>query len=236
MITVLLMNYQRRANLDLILESIRAQDIEIEVFLWNNADKPFQDDRVDWVINSNRNTRCWSRWFIAQYATNDFVMTMDDDLLFEGKDSFSKLYHEAKGNYIDGRIMGLFGVQYNGAEDYWPNPNQRKLNKYGLTTINKHIESPTQNISVDIVKGRCMVFNKKDLIQLPLAPKYIDFGDDIMASYYFSAGKKRHHLITDVLNGNFVNLPDEKGEMALSSKGGWNKTRSEIMNHYFKAN
>jgi hypothetical protein len=234
MITVLLMNYKRRANLDLILQSIRAQDIEIEVFLWNNADEPFQDDRVDWVINSNRNTRCWSRWFIAQYASNDFVMTLDDDLLFDGRDSFSKLYQEAKKNYIDGRIMGLFGVQYNGAEDYWPNPRLRKLNKFGLIKINKHIDSPIQNIPVDIVKGRCMVFNKKDLIQLPMAPKHIDYGDDIMASYYFSAGKKRHHIITNVLNDKIVNLHDEKGAMALSSKDGWNKTRSEIMNDYFK--
>ncbi|MFY0689760.1 MAG: hypothetical protein JXQ90_21495 [Cyclobacteriaceae bacterium] len=236
MVTILLMNYQRRKNIDLILDFLRSQNISLEIFLWNNADESFSDDRVDWVINSSNNTRCWSRWFIAQYATNDFIMTLDDDLMFEGNDSIDLLLHSAKVNYEKGRITGLFGVQYNGAKNYWAGPKERKSAAKNNQLLNVHVDLPDTTMNVDMVKGRCMVFNKADLNLLPMAPKFIDFGDDLIASYYMGAGHIRHHRITNVLSNRIVNLKEEKGEMALSSTGNWNDIRSEIMNHYWKSN
>ena len=68
MVTVLLLNYQREVNLPKIIESLRAQTVACEIFLWNNAATPYENSQVDWIVNSGKNVRCWSRWCMAPFA------------------------------------------------------------------------------------------------------------------------------------------------------------------------
>ena len=56
MITILLMNYKRRENLNEIILALKSQTIPCEIFVWNNAPKPFIHDDVDWIVNSSNNS------------------------------------------------------------------------------------------------------------------------------------------------------------------------------------
>lgn len=233
MITVLLLNYKRTSNVLQILDRLRAQTIPCEIFLWNNSDEPFEDDRVDWVINSGRNAVCWPRWFMAPYASNELVMTWDDDLNFEDNDVLEILHREANAHYQPGRIFGLYGVQVNNPEVYFPSQNDKRLASIGLKKVNKSIGLPKDHTPVDLVKGRCMVLHKQDLKAVPITT---DFGlayDDIAVSRFVAGEKKLHHLIVGGLKGKISNFDDKDGEMALSSKENWAESRSKALNYFF---
>ena len=87
MVTVLLMNYKRRENLNKIILALKSQTIPCEIFVWNNAPEPFVHADVDWVLNSSDNVRCWPRWLMGTFAKNDYIMSHDDDLLITKEDA-----------------------------------------------------------------------------------------------------------------------------------------------------
>ena len=231
MITILLMNYKREENLPRIISDLRNQSIRCEIFLWNNAPTPFHHEEVDWVVNSSKNVRCWARWSMAQFATNDWIMTLDDDLTLGDSESLAYLLEQANRYYKAGRAFGLFGVQYNGDKKY-----QRPKEKQGVRKdANIHHDLPERNTPVDIIKGRCFLFRKEDLKALPHTPDHaIESGDDLVASYYLAKRRPRHHLLIGNMSDRIVELPGGQDEMALSATGDWNEIRSEITTHYFQ--
>ena len=234
MVTVLLLNYQRKDNILKILQTLKSQTVPCEIFLWNNAPEPFEDERVDWVINSGKNAVCWPRWFMGQYATNDFVMTLDDDLNFTTNDALETLINGAKKHYEKGRIVGLYGIQVNDPENYFPSKNEKRLGGIGLKKVNKSVGLPSKDTPVDVVKGRCMVVHKNDLAALPMVTDFCYNCDDIVASHFVAQGQKRHHLIIKGMEGKLENYEEMDGEMALSSLEGWKDRRSNALSRYFK--
>lgn len=236
MVTILLLNYKREANLPKIIESLRSQNVGCEIFLWNNSEKPYDNPQVDWIVNSSKNVRCWSRWSMAPFASNEYVMTMDDDLCFTSNDCLELLISEMDQHYTEGRALGTHGVIIDSDSNYYPRGMSQRLRKVGVKLAPRHFKYPDENMAVDILKGRLIFMKKHDLVRIPVYPVDTDkfmYCDDIVVSSYLAGKKRKHHLLTNKLNGKIEELWGGKEEMALSASQDWENLRNRMSKIYF---
>lgn len=233
MITVLLLNYKRKKNIESIIETLKNQTLDCEIFLWNNSNEVFIDNRVDWIVNSNDNKFYWPRWFMGVYASNEFIMSMDDDLTFTHSNALKDLHNEALKYKEDGRAIGIEGVKVKNFEKYFPHKKENLLNSVFLPNSNFRVKNPKKPELVDIIKGRLLLCLKKDLEKIPLKTKFLDYADDIAVSSFLASGKRRHHLVTNVLNNKITNLSGMDGPMAQSSRSNWDELRSKALKEYY---
>ncbi len=227
------MNYKREQNIPRIIESLKEQTVPCKIFLWNNSEKPFQDHRVDLVINSSKNLRCWPRWSMVAYTNTPYIMTHDDDFLLESSQSLEILIDELSKNYEKGRAIGFAGVRLGSDLSYYPSDFQKSLRKLRVYKGAKHITLPSKTKTVDVLKGRLIMCMKKDLENFPVFTKEIEYSDDIFVSSFLSDKKLGHHLVTGALNGMVTELEGGKGEMALSQINNWEELRNSYAKMYF---
>lgn len=174
--TALLLSFERQDNLKKIIKSLREQTVPIDIFLWNNCHDDQTDYEVDLQINSSKNLMCWPRWFMANYATTDYVFSLDDDLLFADNKIIEDAIHYLDNNDFD--AIGYSGVRIiDDLKDYLDQ---------------QHILSPRQDQSVDILKGGFLLA-KRQSIRIPqnLLDSVVDsprIEDDIIISSFL--GKK----------------------------------------------
>lgn len=236
MVTILLLNYKRETNLPGIIDSLRSQTVPCEIFLWNNAEKPYENPHVDWIVNSSRNVRCWSRWSMAPFAAHEYAMTMDDDMCFSASDCLEALVHEMETNYVPGRAIGTHGVVLDNDANYYPRGMSQSLRKVGVKIAPRHFKFVKENMHVDILKGRMIFFKKKDLLTVPTYPADTDkfmYCDDIVVSSYLAQRRRKHHLLTNKLNGKIEELWGGKEQMALSADEEWEELRNKMAKVYF---
>jgi hypothetical protein len=111
MVTVLLLNFRRESNIHLIIKSLKNQTVPCKIFLWNNSESYFKHPDVDLVINSSKNLKCWPRWSMASYAETEYIMSHDDDLVFNSPDTLGTLVNALESDYAPGRAVGFNGVK-----------------------------------------------------------------------------------------------------------------------------
>lgn len=232
-VTVLLMNYKREMNLPKIISSLKSQTVNCKIFLWNNADQPFEDDSLDLIINSNQNLKCWPRWGMSAYTDTPYIMTHDDDFMLDSPDCLELLIKELEDNYAPGRAIGFSGVKLGSDLSFYPTDLQKKLRKIKIYKGAKHVSNPGQNKSVDVIKGRLIFCKRSDLRNLPTHADEAGDSDDIFVSSYLSKGELGHHIVTNALNGKIKELPGGDGEMALSQKENWEDLRSKVAQRCF---
>ena len=232
MVTVLLMNYKREENLPKIIDALKSQTIDCKIFLWNNAEKPYQDDRLDLIINSSQNLKCWARWSMVAYTDSPYIMTHDDDLRLTSSNALQTLIEQFERNYIPGRAIGFNGVVLGSQQRYYPSETERMINKVKIKVGPQHIKFPAKDKLVDTLKGRMMFCKKDDLKPIPLFVDCEDC-DDIVVSSILSQKKRKHHLVTSKMNNMIEELPGGKETMALSQKDGWEELRTYIAQKYF---
>lgn len=169
MITVVMTNYRRPANVPLIITSLLQQSIRPIIFVWDNSpEQTFRDTRADWVIRSSRNAVCSARWWMARQAESPFVAILDDDLalndasILEDSIAACEKYSQA---------VGAAGVKL------------RPGSKYRECL---HVENPGKDTLVDIIKGRFFATASDRLRGLPCIG--LDDEDDIFASAYLNGG------------------------------------------------
>jgi hypothetical protein len=80
MITFVILNWRRRANVDAILASLDGIDSVTERIVWNNNPNVTYSNQGSVVINSGRNFGFDARYAVATMARNDCVLFADDDL------------------------------------------------------------------------------------------------------------------------------------------------------------
>ena len=151
-VTALLLNWKRQENIVKVIQSIRDQSIDIDIWLWNNniEDKTSYD--VDIQINSSNNFKCWPRWLVGSMVDEGFIFTLDDDIMFNKTDVIENCLktYETIGTNKGLPIIGYSGVVLNKEKDYWES---------------KHINKPYDDtdIIVDVIKGRFMFMDNKIL-------------------------------------------------------------------------
>ncbi|MCR9250527.1 MAG: hypothetical protein NXI20_08880 [bacterium] len=227
------MNYKRKKNLPEIISSLKSQSVSCRIFLWNNANTPYEDDRLDLIINSSQNLKCWPRWGLSAYTDTPYIMSHDDDFQLGSSDCLEILINELENNYIPGRAVGFSGVRLGSDLSFFPTDFQKKLRKIKIHKGAKHISNPGQDKIVDVIKGRLIFCKRYDLSNLPTFADEAEDMDDIFVSSYLSKGKLGHHLVTSALNEKIIELPGGDGEMALSQMENWEDLRSRVARRCF---
>ena len=194
--TALLLNWERPENLHRIIESLRAQSVPIEIFLWNNNPEDKTRYDVDLQIDASKNLMCWPRWWMANYASSEYIFSLDDDLMFSDPDVVKDCVEFSKENdcAIGGFGMRLRNRHYQKGQRVMPRPDR--------------------DISVDILMGRFVLLKKNGLDKLAMRPT-IDatsncprIEDDIVLS---SCLPKR--MVPALLHRRLINL--HEGNSAL---------------------
>jgi hypothetical protein len=168
--TALLLSYERQDNLRKIIDNLRKQSVDIDIFLWNNNPEDKTEYPVELQINSSKNLMCWPRWFMANYASTDYVFSLDDDLLMMD----NRLIEQCI-DYLSTHDCDAIG--YSGVKIHDP----KKPYKDQL-----HINSVIHDAEVDVLKGGFIFVNKNNinlpstLLQSSVANPRIE--DDIIVS------------------------------------------------------
>ena len=189
-ITALLLNWKRQDNIVKVIQSIRNQSIDIDIWLWNNnlEDKTSYD--VDVQINSSNNFKCWPRWLVGSMVDEGFIFTLDDDIMFIKTDVIKncvKIY-ESISNNEGFPIIGYSGVVLNEEKEYW---------------LSKHINKPYEDtdIMVDVIKGRFMFMDSKILKNVLLENE--PTCEDIKISSY-----SNYKVIPSLISNGLINLKE----------------------------
>ncbi len=214
--TAILTNYSRPENVKKIVSCLRSQKAPIEIIIINNGDIKDNYD-VDLQINASKNLMCFPRWFACNYATTDYVFTIDDDLMFLDENLIADCIRYSKENQC---AIGGFGVVLNDF-DYWRS---------------RHVMANTEtSFEVNIIKGRFLFTPKDFLKNIPLiTPDNISheaprFEDDIFVSSYIN--KK---IIPTFLANRLIELPE--GEFSLWRQRDHRESRSAAAKKYFNKN
>jgi hypothetical protein len=136
----MMLSWKRTKNIQKIIDSIRNQSVETEIFLWNNDEEDEEKYPVDLQINSSVNLMCWTRWLLLAYASGNYVCTIDDDLCFLDSDVLKDGIEYCKKNDC---AVGGFGAILNSERDY-------QMCQHLKVTI----PSIKYDTEVDVLKGR----------------------------------------------------------------------------------
>jgi glycosyltransferase involved in cell wall biosynthesis len=155
--TAILLNYKKKDSLIKAIQSIRNQNIPIEIILIDNSQKDeCRDLDVDHLITTTRNLHCKSRFLAANWASSDYIFTLDDDVLLSSSDVIEKYigYIEElhKNEWI---VMTDRNNHYSHLDPNYPKEFNKELS---LTNYGK---------------GRFLFFHKEYLSKVPIG--YKDF-------------------------------------------------------------
>jgi hypothetical protein len=212
-VTALLLNWKRQENIVKVIQSIRDQSIDIDIWLWNNniEDKTSYD--VDVQINSSNNFKCWPRWLVGSMVDEGFIFTLDDDIMFNKTDVIENCLKTYKtiGKNRTFPIIGYSGVVLNKEKDYWES---------------KHINKPYDDtdVIVDVIKGRFMFMDSKILKNVLLENE--PTCEDIKISSY-----SNYKIITSLMSNGLIKLYE--GPEALHSSLEQREKRTEAAKKYF---
>jgi len=187
-ITVILLSWKRPKNIYKIIDAFTKQTIKPRIFLWNNNPEfKFEDDRVEWIVNSNQDLYSYARFLMIPMVETEYVMTMDDDLM-PNSDEFLEFAINLVKEHPDG-IVGPFGKRIVGGGSPYNGPEIRTDH-------------------ADIVKGRCMCMRTEIMERVPLGTLGRIRNDDIYVSYHAANGKKNTHFISWALREMTEDLPE----------------------------
>ena len=244
-ITIVLLNYKRPQNIPIILNAIKSQSIKATVFLWNNGTTDVNSSLIDRYETSSNNTGCMARWKLAQRATTPYVMSLDDDICLNGSDAIKKIVQSIEAQTNSNTIVGAFGacfsknLKYNIRKEflcrYRDSHDQSVQSMVDTHRLNNDREMVfvkrtfiDQDKSVDMIKGRCMIFRKKLLDNLEFPEER---EDDIFLNGLFSKGQRNFHCVAKLLDDTFYELP-EHGTGNWLSQGHF-QSRTRALQTYF---
>lgn len=211
-ITALLLNWKRQENIVKVIQSIKDQSVEIDIWLWNNNSEDNTSYDVDVQINSSGNFKCWPRWLIGSMVDDGYIFTLDDDIMFGRSDVIEncvKIYKKLPKKLFP--IIGYSGVILNDSKDYWEST---------------HIKKPKEenDVIVDIIKGRFMFMNKNILNKVLLENE--PTCEDIKISSY-----SKYKILPSVIQNGLINL--NEGLEALHSSLEQRNKRTIAVKKYF---
>lgn len=140
--TALILNWRRQSNVAKILDALRCQSVNIEIFMWDNSGSERFKDSVDLHVSSSSNLVCAPRWYLAKWASAPVVFSLDDDLI----PSHDQVVEQAIDALPKGGGVGYEGVILRDGKGY-----------RGARHLRAHRSS---NRCVDIIKGRFLMTHK----------------------------------------------------------------------------
>ena len=138
---MLLLNWKRPQNFQKVIASIECQSYRPKIFVWNNGER-LKDLRVDWIVDSSQNKRCWPRWTLGAMAESEFVCSLDDDFAFGDERVLEDLLHYLRDLDQPDRLVGASGVILDSTKSY---------DRCAHVKATRNADIP-----VDIVKGKLL--------------------------------------------------------------------------------
>ncbi len=223
-VTVVLLNWRRPANIGPILDCLEKQTVPLQVYLWNNSALPLTFARdgeerpiaehplVKLYVQSSRNLGCFVRWELAALAETEFVCSLDDDLAFSDAEVLEDAIAAQREECPEG-IIGLFGWTAGPPNTTYRDGRHERVVSSG-------------SIAVDIVKGRFMLMRRDVLARVPLHVPGLDQDggishreDDIYVSLCVSGGKPGFHRLPARLARRWKELPEAASGGAIAASG-----------------
>jgi len=217
-VTVVLLNWQRAENIGPVLHCLRQQTARPKIMLWNNGEPilvqqgvgaPVYIEKHPWVsfaAHASRNIGCFGRWLLAALADTEYVATLDDDLVLSDPKVLGDAIRAQRELCPDG-IVGLFGWQRVEGRPY---------------RGGRHVHGASQDVRVDVIKGRFMVLRRELLARVPIVcpvpGPLVTAEDDIYVSLCVSRGQPGAHLVPGVLGKRWKEL-GQKGVAAAAQPG-----------------
>jgi hypothetical protein len=193
-VTICLTNWARPKLTAQLIDSIKAQTIRSNIFLWNNG-SPCEFSGVNWQVDSNKNRICWPRWFMAFAAPTPFVCIIDDDVLLRKTTSLEfaiACISEADRS----TIAGIAGVVLDAKATY------RKSIHLGPMDVGR-----CRNTRCDVIKGMLMLMRTESLIQnVRIGAPRAFREDDIAVCSMMSGGRLGKHVCLRASTGHFASV------------------------------
>lgn len=212
-VTALLLNWKRPLNIVKVIDSIKMQNIDIDIWLWNNNVDDTTKYDVDIQINSSSNFKCWPRWLMGSMVEDGYIFTLDDDIMFSRDTFIEECINTYNSINIQSTypIIGYTGVSLNSNKEYWKS---------------NHIYKPDVNndILVDVIKGRFMFMHKQILNSVILENE--PTCEDIKISSY-----SNYKIIPSILQNGLINL--KEGNEALHANLSQREKRTIALKKYF---
>lgn len=234
--TVILLNWKRPFNLPRICEMLRNQNVKLKIVVWSNESMPDSKWDLDDFVYARSNLVCWPRWFMAAQVDTDYLICMDDDLCPERMDAMQSLLECADRYASSNNIIGIEGVRLTPSKPYFPTGPHIRLyypEEEMPDDSSVHFMNVRHEVPVDIVKGRLMVMRPQVLKNLPMAPAYYQWCDDIVVSAHVAAGRPRPHILAPLPEGAFRDMEGKLGPMALTIRASVREERERARRHYF---
>jgi glycosyltransferase involved in cell wall biosynthesis len=195
--SAVLLNYRKKNSLIKTIKSIRSQSIPVEIILIDNSGKDeCKDLDIDFLISSSKNLHCKSRFLFSQYATADFIFTLDDDVILQDSTGIE--------HYLN------FFKDLNNKEDFIlvdKNNHYKSFSKKNLGSFNDEWEYTNYG------KGRFLFFHRSYLNKISIG--FHDFIDPY--SYKTCSG-----LFDEKIPQDFIVIDDisfqKKAKNVLYSK------------------
>lgn len=207
-ITVILLTWKRPKNMEKIINAFTKQTIKPKLFLWNNnPDIKFEDDRVEWIVNSNEDMYSFARWLMIPMVETEYVMVMDDDLMPN-----DNKFIETAIRLIEKNPKGITGP----------------FGKCIMKGSNPYNGPEVRTGPADIIKGRCMCMRTEVLKNVPLGTEGFVRNDDIYISFYAANGQKDRHYVWWKLREMTEDLPE--GGVGMDKDPNHMKSRNGYIN------
>ena len=204
-LTVILLNYRRPGNNELIRDVLDSQSIPIEVLTIDNSGWLGDDVSISW------NGGCFARLLFSIYAKTPWVMWISDDIC-PTDDDFAEDAIETASRHING-VTGVYGHRLNLSAPHY-------------------VKMENEAEDVSIIKGCLLLFHRSLLARVNLArnmlfsnSEYLKRCDDIYLSLETGYGG-RTHWADDGLLGRTKELP--KAEVGLCKDYGHYQIREQF--------
>lgn len=208
-----LCSFARHEQTHQIIEELRAQTCKPKIFVWNNdLDYHFQDDRADWVINSNRNCHTRHVIFFWQQASTPYVARMDDDLHFADDRVLADVIPGLKTLKHRNQMIGAYGVRLYKDETYQNSHHIASPRGHGQMDMEKKPLRKLQNVEVDLLKGRILLARQE--CAHGLTTGFGHHHTDLHLSMVLAGRHRFFHVVTG--HGFYDNSDRESAEKSRS--------------------
>jgi len=190
-VTVVLLNWQRRENMNEILDAVLWQrGVDPIIWVWNNSGERLDDPRIDLEIVASQNCGCRSRHVLAGMAETECVITHDDDIRPGDRNVFKDTLiavHAAPEH----AVIGAFGVElvpgrtYRNGRHYNPRHGRRQ---------------------VDIVKNRFMAYRTSALRRVGLTYWRDLLDEDVALCGILAGGRLGQHVLPGIYERRLIEL------------------------------
>lgn len=130
-VTAVLLSWKRRSNMPKIIEALRAQTVDVEVWLINNFD--FADFGADRLIAFPWNAGEWARYPIAARIETPYGMFQDDDFMLGDE----RYLEDALRLHNQHAAHHMIGVAGRGLQKYPPHYAPDIVHRDGYAAILK---------------------------------------------------------------------------------------------------